>query len=714
MKRTAFFLSFLAVAAMANAQTDTTELQAVEVRATRAGNTAPFTKTNLTKAAIEKQNLGQDLPFLLNQTPSVVINSDAGNGVGYTGIRIRGVDPTRINVTLNGIPFNDAESQGSFFVDLPDFASSVNSIQIQRGVGTSSNGAGAFGATINVSTNEWNKDAYAESNNSYGSFNTWKNTLKAGSGLIDDHFTTDIRLSRINSDGYIDRASSDLKSFYFSTGYINAKSSLRFNIFSGNEKTYQAWNGISEADLKTNRRINYAGMEKPGTPYENETDNYKQNHYQLFFNHQLSKTLSFNTGLFYIRGKGYYEQYKADEDYADYGLSNRLEGTETITTSDFIRQLWLDNHYYGDVFSIMHQQGNTQLTLGGAITKYLGNHYGDVIWAKNGMDDPKHRWYDLDAEKNDANVYLKWQQNLSPVWQLFTDVQYRRVNYDIDGFRDNPKLAVHNTYNFLNPKAGISYHKNNWLIYGSYSLANKEPNRDDFEAGIHQQPKREQLHDFEAGVERSGKKYNWASTLYYMKYKDQLVLTGKVNDVGSYTRTNIDNSYRLGIELQGGYVFNNWLQLNANLTLSRNKLVDFTEYIDDYDNGGQKANTYKKADISFSPDIVGGATVTIKPAQPLEINLLSKYVGKQYLDNTQNENRKLDPYFTEDVRVAYSLSKNWLKNASLIFQVNNVFDKKYEPNGYTFSYYADNQLATENYYYPMAGTNWMVGLNIKL
>ena len=714
MKRTAFFVGFFAMALLAKSQTDTTELQAIEVRATRAGSTAPFTKTNLNKAAIEKQNLGQDLPFLLNQTPSVVINSDAGNGVGYTGIRIRGVDPTRINVTLNGIPFNDAESQGSYFVDLPDFASSVNSIQIQRGVGTSSNGAGAFGATINVSTNEWNKEAYTELNNSYGSFNTWKNTIKAGSGLIGDHFTTDIRLSRVNSDGYIDRASSDLKSFYFSTAYLNNKSSLRFNIFSGKEKTYQAWNGVSEADLKTHRTINYAGMDKPGTPYENETDNYLQTHYQLFFNHQFTENLVFNTGLFYVKGKGYYEQYKADETYEKYGLSNRMEGSQAITNSDFIRQLWLDNDFYGDVFSLMHKAGNTQLTLGGAITRYLGNHFGDLIWAKNGMDDPKHRWYNLDADKNDANIYAKWQQDLSTSWQLFTDLQYRRVKYDIDGFRDNPNLAIHNTYNFVNPKAGVSYHKNNWLVYGSYSLANKEPNRDDFEAGANEQPKREQLHDFEAGVERSSKKFSWAATAYYMKYRDQLVLTGKINDVGSYTRTNIDNSYRLGLEVQGGVVLKEWLQVNANLTISRNKLLNFTEYIDDYDNGGQKINTYKNADISFSPSIIGGATLTLKPVQPLEINLLSKYVGKQYLDNTQNENRKLDPYFTEDIRMAYSFSKNWLKNASLVLQVNNVLNKKYEPNGYTFSYYYNNELATENYYYPMAGTNWMVGLNIRL
>ena len=712
MKRTAFFVGLMATTTTVLSQTDTTELQAIEVRATRAGSTAPFTKTNLNKTAIEKQNLGQDLPFLLNQTPSVVVNSDAGNGVGYTGIRVRGVDPTRINVTLNGIPFNDAESQGSFFVNLPDFSSSANSIQIQRGVGTSSNGAGAFGATINLSTNEVNKEAYAEFNNSYGSFDTWKNTIRAGSGLIGNHFTTDIRLSRISSSGYMDRATSDLKSFYFSTAYINNKSSLRLNIFSGKERTYQAWNGVSESDLKVSRTVNYSGMDKPGTPYYDETDNYQQDHYQLFFNHELNKKWSFSTGLFYVKGRGYYEQYKADEAYADYGLPDREDGS--ITNTDLVRQLWLDNNFYGDVFSLMHQSGNTKLTLGGAITQYAGDHFGDIIWARNGINESKHRWYSHDAFKNDFNAYTKWQQNLSASWQLFTDVQYRRVRYDINGFRNNPGVTVDNKYNFFNPKAGFSYNRNNWFAYVSYSLANKEPNRDDFEAGIHQQPKREQLHDIELSIEKRTNRFSWASTFYYMKYKDQLVLTGKINDVGAYARTNIDNSYRLGLELQGSVALNNWLHLNANLTLSRNKLLDFTEYVDNYDDGSQQVNSYSETDISFSPNIVGAGTITIKPVKPLEINLFSKYVGKQYLDNTQNESRKLDAYFTEDVRFAYSFEKDWLKNASLILQVNNVFNKKYEANGYTFSYYADNKLSTENYYFPMAGTNWMFGINIRL
>lgn len=714
MKRIAIFIGF-ALPVFVKAQTkDSSVLDPVEVRAVRANATAPFAKTNLSKKEIERQNLGQDLPFLLNQTPSVVVNSDAGNGVGYTGIRIRGTDASRINVTLNGIPFNDAESQGTFFVDLPDFASSVNSIQVQRGVGTSTNGHGAFGASINLSTNEVNKSPYAELNNSYGSFNTWKNTIKAGTGLIGDHFTTDIRLSKLSSDGYIDRATSDLKSFYFSTAYLANKTTLRFNLFSGKEKTYQAWYGVSEADLKTNRRVNYAGMEKPGSPYENETDNYNQDHYQLFFNQKLSPTLEFSNAVFLVDGKGYYEQYRAGEDYANYGLPDHISGSDTATQSDFIRQLWLDNNYYGDVFSLLYNRNKTRASFGGAITRYDGNHYGDIIWASNGMKDPKHRWYDLDAKKTDASFFAKWQQDITSALQVFADAQYRRVNYNIDGFRNNPTLFIKNNYNFFNPKLGLSYRMKDLMAYASFSIANKEPNRDDFEAGLQQQPKPERLNDLEFGIENRNTKKSWSANFYYMNYKDQLVLTGMINDVGAYTRTNIPESYRLGMELQGSIEANKWLRVAANLALSKNRINNFTEFLDDYDNGGQKTNQYKETDIALSPKVVGGATITLTPCKYLNIDLLSKYVGEQFLDNTGNDLRKLDAYYTQDLRMIYSFNKKWLKNVDLIFQLNNAFDEKYEPNGYTFSYYYNSELVTENYYFPMAGRNWMVGVNIKL
>jgi iron complex outermembrane receptor protein len=718
MKRTVFLICFASsLTAWSQQKKDTIDLPPVEVRAVIAPPTAPFAKTNLDKKEIARQNLGQDLPFLLNQTPSVVVNSDAGNGVGYTGIRIRGTDATRINVTLNGIPYNDAESQGTYFVDLPDFASSVNRIQIQRGVGTSTNGAGAFGATINFSTNEVNKKAYGEINNTYGSFNTWKNTVKAGTGLLGNHFTIDVRGSRVSSDGYIDRASTNLRSGYFSAAYLSDKNDLRVNILSGKEKTYQAWNGVSESDLKTHRTINYAGTEKPGEPYNNETDNYRQDHYQIFFTHRINPNFNFNIAGFLTPGKGYYEEYRADQDYAKYGLTYPVVGGNTITETDLIRQLWLKNDYYGSIFSVQKQSAKTRLTFGGAITKYDGNHFGKVIWSEEVWNGSK-KWYDLDASKKDFNVYGKWQQDLTNQFQLFADAQYRKVDYDLLGFRDNPDLFIYNAYNFFNPKIGLSFHQNNWLAYTSFSIAHKEPNRDDFEAGKNQQPKPEVLQDWEGGIERKNNQSFLSANLYYMKYKDQLVLTGQINDVGAYTRTNIPNSYRLGIELQGSFLINKWLKASGNLTLSKNRIKNFTEYVDVYDASynwtGQNTRFYKETTISFSPDVIGAATITLMPLKRLNIDLLNKYVGKQYLDNTQNESRKLGSYFTEDVRAIYSFSKKWLKNVDLIFQVNNVFNKKYEPNGYTFSYYAGPDLTTENYYYPMAGTNWMLGVNIKL
>ena len=704
----------LQLAAQVTAKDSFYLLTPVEVRAVRATDNAPFTKTNLSNKDIVKTNLGQDIPFLLNQTPSVVINSDAGNGIGYTGIRIRGTDATRINVTLNGIPYNDAESQGTFFVDLPDFASSTGSIQVQRGVGTSSYGAGAFGGSINFSTNDINKDAYAEINNSYGSFNTWKSTVKTGSGLVNG-FTTELRLSRISSDGFIDRAKSNLSSFYFSSAYFHKKSSLRVNIFSGKEKTYQAWYGISEADLKAGKRtINYAGTSKPGDPYDNETDNYTQTHYQLFFVQQINNKVSFNTALFLTRGKGFYEQYKADQEYAAY----RMPDPPSFTRSDMIRQLWLDNYFYGNTFSLQYRYKNIQATFGGAYTRYDGNHYGKLTWAANGLT-ALNKWYDLDAVKKDFTVFMKQQTQVATHWNLFYDLQFRHVNHTMNGFRNNPALIVANSFNFFNPKAGISYKKKNLAAYLSYSIANKEPNRDDFEAGKTQQPKPERLQDIELGVERSSKKFGWAATFFYMKYKDQLVLTGKINDVGAYTRTNIPNSYRAGIELQGNVQFNAWLNASANLAVSKNKIKDFTEFIDDYDNGGQKVNAFQSTAIAYSPEAVSSATINFLPVKNMELSLLNKYVSKQYLDNTENNNRALNAFFVQDARASYSIQLNnpkkvWIKELSLLAQLSNIWGRKYEPNGYTFSYFTGGSTVTENYYFPMAGRNIMVGLNVKL
>lgn len=687
-------------------------LEALEVKAIRAGSNAPFTKTNLGKAEIAKLNLGQDLPFVLNQTPSVLVNSDAGNGVGYTGLRIRGTDATRINVTLNGIPYNDAESQGTFFVDLPDFTSSVNSIQIQRGVGTSSNGTGAFGATVNLSTNEVNDKAYGEINNSYGSYNTFKNTVKAGTGLINGHYTIDARLSQVTSDGYIDRASSNLQSFGLSTAYIGAKSSLRLNVFSGKEKTYQAWNGVPEYLLETDRTFNSSGTEKAGSPYDNETDNYRQTHYQLFYNQQLKNSWNFSTAAFLTRGLGYYENYKASQKFSNYGLPNYVVGSTTITKTDLIRQQWLDNYFYGQIFSFQQKKEKNTLTIGGGWSNYEGKHIGKIIWAKVGIN-KDYEYYNVDAHKLDANIYTKWQHQLDKNLSLFVDVQYRHVQHVMNGYKYNPTLKVDRKFDFVNPKFGLNYTKNGWQTYFSYALAGKEPNRDDFEAEQTAQPKAEVLHDFELGTEKRTAKYSFGATTYYMLYKDQLVLTGKINDVGSYTRVNVPNSYRLGVELQGSYHFTNWFNASANLTLSQNKIKAFTEYVDDYDNGGQVAYAHSNTDITLSPAIIASGLLTFIPCRNFDISLISKHVGKQYLDNTQNNARAINSYFTEDVRLIYTIKNKLFKEWNLIGQVNNLFNKKYTASGYTFSYFYGG-FTTENFYFPMATTNFMLAVNIKL
>ena len=695
---------------------DTLMLENIEVTSIRAADKAPFTKTNLSKAEIAKVNLGQDLPFVLNNTPSVVVSSDAGNGVGYTGIRIRGSDATRINVTLNGIPYNDAESQGVFFVNMPDISSSVSSIQVQRGVGTSSNGAGAFGATINLATNEVNKDKYLEVNNSYGSFNTWKNTIKAGSGLLGNHFILDGRFSRITSDGYIDRGWSDLNSYLVSGAYIDAKSSLRFNLIGGKEKTYQSWGGVPEDMLKTNRKYNPGGTEKPGEPYDNETDNFIQTHYQLFYNRKINSALAFNTAVYLTRGKGYYETYKAGQKYSKYGLPDLVIGGETIKKTDLVRQKWLDNYLYGTILSLQYKKNKTDLTFGGGWNEYNGGHHGIIKWSEKGGVPVDYRYYDNPATKNDLNSYAKLMQSLGSGFTAFLDAQVRFLKYDINGFSENPSIHLKKNYTFFNPKAGVSFNKRNYQAYMSLSIASHEPNRDDYEAGVTQVPSPEKLFDWELGFERKNTKLNYGVTFYYMDYQDQLINTGKINDVGAYTRVNTPKSYRAGIELEGEAYIAKWLNAAGNIAFSKNKIKEFTESIDDYDNasGLQKENKFKNTDISYSPNTVAAASLNFIPFSDAAISLQAKYVSDQFLDNTSDRNRMLPAYYVQNLRMMYTLKGNLLKNVDFIFQANNVFDKKYLGNGYTYNYISGGELSVNNVYFPMAGINFMAAINVKL
>ncbi|CAG4988218.1 hypothetical protein DYBT9275_00031 [Dyadobacter sp. CECT 9275] len=709
----------------------------VIISATRVNSKSAMAFTNVTADAIDKQNLGQDLPVLLNFTPSLVSTSDAGGGVGYTGIRIRGSDATRINVTVNGIPYNDAESQGVYWVNMPDFASSVSSIQIQRGVGTSTNGAGAFGASVNVNTNTFRQEAYAELNNAYGSFNTFKNTLKLGTGLIKDQFTFDARLSRISSDGFVDRATSELHSYYLSGGYFGKKSFVRVNVFSGKERTYQSWNGTPEAKLRGDRAGILAYIDRNGVgekdaenllnannrtynyyTYKNEVDNYRQDHYQVVSSHALGNNLTFNLNAFLVRGLGYYEQYRSQDKYSNYNLPDVVIGGDTLSRTDFIRRRWLDNYFYGTTFSLDYNSyKKLTASFGGGWNQYDGEHYGQVIWARNaGNIGSEHQYYYNLGTKKDINFYGKIYYQFTEKLNAFADLQYRHVNHRIAG-QDNDLVALHfdKSFSFLNPKAGVNYQLSaQSSVYASYSIGNREPNRDDIASSVTGMfPTSESMQDVEAGFRTQHGKLAFAANYYLMYYKNQLVLTGQINDVGNSIRVNVPKSYRMGIELEGAVAINKHLKWNVNATFSQNKIRNFTEYIVDYDNGGYKTISHGKSDISFSPNVIAGSQFSFTPAKNLELTLLSKYVSRQYLDNTTDKTRQLDAYFTNDVRFSYAVKPGWAKEISFNLLINNIFNERYESNGYTYNYLAGGAVTQENFYFPQAGTNFLIGMNFK-
>jgi len=686
-------------------------LPPLEVRSIRLSEQAPFAKTNISKAQIGLNNVGQDLPFLLENMPSVVVHADAGIGVGYTGIRIRGTDATRINFTLNGIPYNDPESMGTFFVNIPDFGSSVNSIQVQRGVGTSTNGAGAFGASVNLMTNEYNPSAYLSLQNSAGSFNSFKNNLVFGSGLIQNKFTIDGRISSITSDGFIDRANSDLKSFFLSGTYWGEKSSLRLNIFSGKEKTYQAWYGVPQELLNTNRTYNPAGTEKADTPYDNQTDNYRQTHYQLFYNKNVNAQWKWNTALYLTTGKGYYEEYKAGVNFLDYNID--ITGKMNVP-ADLVRRRWLDNQFFGQIASLSYIDSINDLTIGGGWSVYNGLHFGTLPYLALKFAPTNYRYYDNDASKKEMNTYVKWERKLTKQFKSFIDLQYRNVNHQMNGFTLKSNLNIDRKFNFFNPKMGLTYQAKNIFYYTSVAVANKEPNRDDFEASATEQPKKEQLIDWEAGLEFKQPKYAINANVYFMNYKDQLVLTGKINDVGAYTRTNVPKSYRAGLELQLKYALNKKVSSSYTLTLSQNKIQAFTEFIDDYDAFTQVAINHKNTNIALSPNLSYNRTLNWKPNDRLSFFWITKYTSKQFLDNTQNKERQLDAYFINDINAHWTILNKAKFTMLLQFYVNNLLDVKYAPNGYTYSYIYDRTLTTSNNYYPMAGRNYWVSLKIDL
>jgi iron complex outermembrane receptor protein len=706
-------------------------LDEVVVNSTRVDNNTGIAHTNLTKEEIKKQNLGQDLPYALNSMASVVVNSDAGNGVGYTGMRIRGSDGTRINVTINGVPVNDAESQGTFFVNMADIISSANSIQVQRGVGTSANGAGAFGASVNMQTNELNEKPYAQINNSIGSFNTMKNTIAAGTGLINNHFTFDARASRIVSDGYIDRAKSNLGSYYLSGGYYGKKTSLKAIMFSGWEKTYQAWNYVLKDSIDNgNRTDNSCGAYYDSNGklkyYDNETDNYRQNNYQLHLVHSFNSKLIVNITGHYTKGKGYYEQYKQGENLIDYNMPNVVIDSNTIiTNTDLIRKRWLDNDFVGAIGNINYKPNSyLNFILGGGYNSYTGKHFGEVTWAQFAdVNNYRPRYYDNDAHKNDANVYLKSSIRPMDNFTAFVDLQFRSVNYSFYGFDTSLifKQQVKTSYQFFNPKVGINYLlTKNTSIYANYGIANKEPNRDDFvNSSRKSRPKNEQLNDLEVGITQRFKDISFGLNFYDMQYKNQLVLNGQINDVGAYNRINVYKSYRRGIELELNANITKYVSFNGNITFSQNKVKQFNEYIDNYDiYPGQDTIKHSNTDISFSPNVIASANLILKPIKNLEIYILNKYVGKQYLDNTQNSQKAIHDYLVTDLRVNYTVKTKLIKEINIIAAIYNLSNTIYETNGYNYSYFmtnsnGDKTLYSSNYLSPAAPMNFMLGINLN-
>ena len=686
--------------------TKVTELKEVTISSVRAKDKNPITYTNVSKEEIAPRNLGQDVPVLLQYLPSVVSTTDAGNGVGYTYMRVRGSDGSRINVTLNGVPFNDSESQGTFFVNLPDFASSLESVQLQRGVGTSTNGAGAFGASLNMATKSYQEKAYAEISNSFGSFNTRKHTLSFGTGLH-NNFEMNGRISNIASDGFIDRATSNMFGYFFNANYVKESTLIKFLAFGGKEKTYQAWYGIEDPEkLRNDRTFNPAGMyfDEFGNMkfYNNETDNYWQNHFQLHWTEKWSENWISNAALHYTIGKGYFEQYKEDEDLTDYNLP-AFNGN---SISDLVRKRWLDNDFFGATFSLNYKTAKTDLLFGGAANRYLGLHYGEVVWTQNYIPNP-NRYYDNYGNKDDVNIYTKASYNVTNKLNLFADLQYRMVFYDATSVKFDD---VNDTFRFFNPKAGLNYQLNDKnAFYGYFGIANKEPRRDDYESGA---IKPERLFDYELGWKYNSKKVKLSANAFYMRYNDQLVLRGDLNDVGAPIFTNSGKSYRLGLELESTIALTDKLILNPNFTLSQNKNEDFY-----YEINGAVQNL-GNTNIAYSPDFIFGNRFSYLPVKGLQLSLLSKFVGEQYMGNIDSDVSKLDSYFINDFNFSY----DWKINKgikSIVFSglVNNIFNVEYESNGYFYTYDDDSSGSTITYggagYYPQAGINFLFGLSLK-
>jgi iron complex outermembrane receptor protein len=699
----------------------------VQISALRAGEHSPMAYSSIDKTMLKSQNTGQDMPYLLSLTPSLIETSEAGNGVGYTGLRIRGTDGNRINVTIDGIPLNDPESQQVFWVDLPDIASSVDNIQVQRGAGTSTNGAGAFGATISLQTTTPDNEPFADMSASYGSFNTLKRMVSAGSGILGGKFALQMRYSDLKSDGYIYRTGSDHRSMFISGVFRNDKSSLRANVIIGEEHTGIGWWGVPKEMLSIDRRYNPSGeyTDEDGNIqyYDNESDNYKQDHFQLIYNRKMSNFLTLNTALHYTKGKGYYEEYREDQPLSEYGLPSFSIGDSVISSSDLIRRKWMSNDFYGLVTSVKYRKERVEASAGGGMNTYSGNHYGNIIWMRNGGNTEKdHRWYHNNAQKAEISIFGKVSYSITDKTSIFGDLQYRYVGYTLLGEDDDLKdLGQTHNFSFFNPKGGLFYSiSSNQDTYFSFSVANREPTRSDFKEAsgdASATPKAETLYDTEAGYKLRTGKSSIAVNIYGMIYRDQLVPTGQLSDVGYSIMTNVDNSYRLGIELSGAMKMTEYLSWNVNLTLSKNKISNFTEYYTDYNTTDWSSQYLSKnlgtVDIAYSPSVISTSDFTLTITKGLNIHVISKFVGKQYFDNTMSQERTIDPYFVNNLRFDFSPVIKGVKNVELQLLVNNIFNEKYENNAYGGNWYEDGSEKTWSYYFPQAGTNWLARLAVR-
>lgn len=692
--------------------------------------TRPFTVQRIYQKDIEKNNLGQDVPYLLKMTPSAVVTSDAGAGVGYSGIRVRGADQTNINVTVNNIPLNDPESHQVYWVDLPDIMASAKKIEIERGVGTSTNGAGAFGATIDVATKLPNENPGFTLASTIGSFNTQKYSLEANTGKVKDDFSFQGRVTSISSDGYIDRASSDLVSYFLSANYANGGHRVQLNTFSGHEITYQAWYGvpINYIDDSKLRTYNAAGANRPGSPYEDQVDNYKQTHYQAIYG-WAQERMVVNAALHYTKGAGYYEQYKDGQKIKKYGLEPLVIQDTIIERTDLVRRKWLDNDFYGAVFDVVRPFSNGKLNLGMAWNQYSGAHYGKVIWSQLSNIPQGHEYYRNDALKTDFNAFAKVNLSIKNL-ETYYDLQYRKVDYQFEGVDSEGwtlPATVH--HHFWNPKIGLSYSLNTSFMdnmYASFAVAHREPNRNDYQSSpIDTVPKAERLFDFEGGIRKNTGKFQYELNGFYMSYKDQLVLTGKLTEVGEYARVNIPKSFRVGLETQVAYKVSPVFTCSGNVTVSKNEIEEFTEYIDNWDTWGQETIVHQNTDLSFSPKVISALSLDFSLLKSaLNVSLSGKYVGKQYLDNTSNEKTALDAYFYNDLQINYLLKRTKV-DYLLNLKVNNLFDQKYSTNGWAYRYRTDNpylgpydQQESGNTYsqvglFPQAGINYMLGLVVK-